>query len=130
MSNHSLSPRFPQTENRTLLQLTIKCQGEPKFLLWSARRYQTLVHVRNDESAPGGRPHYRPEDGFFQWSPFVQVPGNSSVEVGVVSAEPPEEVRLETYLSLNRRIMRLRVEPLDVETIVRKPPFNGSRESA
>ena len=94
-------------------------------------RYQTLVHVRNDESAPGvAGLSYRPGDGFFQWSPFVQVPGNSSVEVGVVSAAPPEEVRLETYLSLNRRIMRLRVEPLDVETIVRKPPFNGSRESA
>ena len=94
-------------------------------------RYQTLVHVRNDESAPGvAGLSYRPEGGFFQWSPFVQVPGNSSVEVGVVSAAPPEEVRLETYLSLNRRIMRLRVEPLDVETIVRKPPFNGSRESA
>ena len=41
-------------------------------------RYQTLVHVRNDEAAPGvAGLSYRPEDGFFQWSPFVQVPGNS-----------------------------------------------------
>ena len=92
-------------------------------------RYQVLVHVRNDEPAPGvAGLSYRPKDGVFQWSPFVQVAGKSSVEVGVVSTEPPEEVRLETYLSKNRRIMRLRVEALD-ETIVRKPPFNGSRES-
>ena len=117
--------------------------GLPGFLASDARverlpdddngnpRYQILVHVRNDEPAPGvaGLSYRAGEEGF-TWSPFVQVPGESSVEIGAVSREPPEEVRLETYLSLNRRIMRLRMESLDAETIVRQPPFNGSRESA
>ena len=94
-------------------------------------RYQILVHVRNDELAPGvAGVSYRSQGGIFNWSSFTPMAGESSVEIGVVSAGPPEEVRLETYLSLNRRIMRLRLELRDVEKIVYKPPFTGTRASA
>ena len=98
-------------------------------------RYQIGVHVYNDELAPGvAGVSYRTGGvtgnvGFFQWSPFAHVPGKSSVEIGVVGREPPVEVRLETYLSLNRRILRLRLPPVDAQTIVDEPPLAGGRAS-
>ncbi len=93
-------------------------------------RYQIRVAVRNDEPVPGvAGISYRTGDFGYQWSPFALVPGSSAVEIGVVTREPPAEVRLETYLSLNRRILRLRLPPVDATSIVEEPPLVGSRPS-
>ena len=94
-------------------------------------RYQIRIHARNDELAPGiaGISYRTDSSGSLQWSPFAHMPGESSVEIGVVSRRPPLEVRLETYLSLNRRAVRLRLPPVDAETIVDAPPLVGSRPS-
>ena len=117
-------------------------QALPGFLASDARvdrlpddaagkpRFQIRVHVRNDESAAGiAGISYGASGDYFQWSPFAQVPGESAVEIGVISSEPPKEVRLETYLSLNRRIMRLHLAPLDTEAVVDRAPLNGVRPS-
>ena len=95
-------------------------------------RYQLSVRVRNDEFAPGvaGLSYRADNGGFFYWSPFAHVPGKHAVEIGAVIRQPPVEVRLETYLSLNRRIMRLRLPPVDAQTIVDEPPLVGGRASA
>lgn len=95
-------------------------------------RYQIRVHVRNDELAPGvaGLSYRADDSAFFQWSPFAHVPGKRAVEIGMVSRQPPVEVRLETYLSLNRRIMRLRLPSVNVQTIVDEPSLVGARASA
>ena len=94
-------------------------------------RYQIGVHVYNDELAPGvaGVSYRTGIIPYWQWSPFAHVPGKRSVEIGVVGREPPVEVRLETYLSLNRRILRLRLPPVDAQTIVDEPPLAGGRAS-
>lgn len=92
-------------------------------------RYQLAVHIRNDEPVPGVAGISFRSRFAYEWGDFAHVPGNTSLELGVVTREPPEEVRLETYLSQNRRIMRLAVPPIDVETTVPEAPFNGSRPS-
>ena len=93
-------------------------------------RYQIRVHARNDEAAPGvAAISYRAGEFGYQWSPVAQVPGKSAVEIGAISREPPREVRLETFLSLNRRILRLRLPPVDSEAVVDEPPLVGARAS-
>ena len=93
-----------------------------------APRYQVAVDVRNDQPVPGIA-GLGLNARFWQWGEFVQVPGNTSMELGVVIQRPPEEVRLETYLSKNARISRLPFRPVDPETIVPVEPLNGARPS-
>ena len=99
-------------------------------------RYQLSVHVRNDEDAPGvagisflSSYARRATASAFEWGDFSPVPGNTSLELGVVTQSPPREVRLETYLSQNRRIMRLALPEIDSETIAPGEPFRGARPS-
>lgn len=94
-------------------------------------RYQISVHVRNDEAAPGvaGISLFSSESDALQRGDVSPVPGNTSLELGVVTRSPPREVRLETYLSKNRRIMRLVLREIDSETIVPGEPFQGARAS-
>ena len=97
-------------------------------------RYQVAVHVRNDEPAPGVAYMIVREaetDGFglFHHSPFVHVPGNSSLELGVLTNAPPTDLRLETFLSLNARVTRLPLPRVDPEMIVAAAPFCGPRPS-
>ena len=99
-------------------------------------RYQLSVHVRNDENAPGvAGIAFRSSDArrataaIFEWGDASPVPGNMSLELGVVTRSPPREVRLETYLSQNRRIMRLDLPEIDSETIAPGEPFRGARPS-
>ena len=99
-------------------------------------RYQLAVHVRNDEDAPGvaGISFLSPRArrataAAFERGGFSHVPGNTSLELGVVTRSPPREVRLETYLSQNRRIMRLALPEMDPETIAPVEPFRGARPS-
>ena len=99
-------------------------------------RYQLSVHVRNDEDAPGiagisflSSYARRATASAFEWGDFSPVPANTSLELGVVTQSPPREVRLETYLSQNRRIMRLALPEIDSETIAPGEPFRGARSS-
>ncbi len=95
-------------------------------------RYQIALHVRNDEPAPGVAAIVwrTDEQGYrWQWSAFAQVPGESAVEIGAVSAAPPLEVRLETYLSLNRRISRVHLPNVDAAEDGEATAFVGSRPS-
>ena len=94
-------------------------------------RYQIAAHVRNDESAPGvaGISLFSSESDALQQGDVSPVPGNTSLELGVVTQSPPREVRLETYLSQNRRITRLALPEIDSETITPGEPFQGARAS-
>ena len=94
-------------------------------------RYQLSVHVRNDEPVPGvaGISSRSSYDNVFEWRDSSRFPGNTSLELGVVTQAPPREVRLETHLAQNGRTMRLAVPPIDAETTVPDEPFNGSRPS-
>ena len=99
-------------------------------------RYQVSVHVRNDEEAPGVAglsflPSYaqRATPSAFERDGFSHVPANTSLELGLVTQSPPREVRLETFLSQNRRIIRLALPEVDAETIAPGEPFRGARAS-
>ncbi len=74
-------------------------------------RYQTRVHVRNDEAVPGlVRLHYTAGDLKNVVSHYTEpyrVLGNQSVEIGLLSNTQPYEVWLQPYLSLNRRDIEL-----------------------
>ena len=109
--------RLPDLEN-----------GEP--------RYQVSVHVRNDEPVPGvaGIGFRVGQIGFpfvfgVRWGEFVHVPGNTSMELGVTTPAPPLEVRVETHLSRNARVMRLPIPRVNPETMVAEEPLNGARAS-
>ena len=98
-------------------------------------RYQLAVHVRNDESVPGvAGISFRSSDAratqaVFERGGVSPVPGNTSLEYGVVTRTPPREVRLETFLSQNRRTMRLALPEIDSDTIAPGEPFQGTRPS-
>ena len=94
-------------------------------------RYQASVHVRNDESVAGHVKvawHAGPPDEYGTAGPF-RVEGNTSVEIGFVSASPPKWVSIDPYLSLNRD--RLRIETSQREPIqtTNTDPFAGVRSS-
>jgi len=96
-----------------------------------APRYQVSVHLRNDEPVPGmaGLGVGAPPTYYIEWGDFVHVPGNTSLELGITSRTPPSEVRVETYLSQNARVMRLPVARVDSETVVSESPLIGARPS-
>ena len=95
-------------------------------------RHQIALHVRNDEPAPGVVAlTWRTEtQNVSQWhvGPHAIVGPNASVRMGVVSANVPREVRLETYLSLNRRALQLPVSN-DAMTAFDRQPFVGAHPS-
>ena len=100
-----------------------------------APRYQTRVHVRNDEAVPGLlRMRYATagEDGADVWQETepVRVAGHETVEIGMLSAAPPVELWLQPYLSLNRQDVQLTLPRVDEEAQVRAEPFLGSRPGA
>ena len=71
-------------------------------------RYETRFHVRNGEPVPG---LVRVAHGRFLLetrSDPIHIPGNTAVEVGMVTPRPPERLWLEPYLALNR--LRVRIE--------------------
>ncbi|HJN52388.1 MAG: hypothetical protein QF565_07405 [Arenicellales bacterium] len=74
-------------------------------------RYQSRVHVRNDEAVPGlFRLRYTTgdlENIISHHTEPHRVPGNQSVEIGLLSSTQPYEVWLQPYLSLNRRDIEL-----------------------
>ena len=94
------------------------------------QRYQVSVHVRNDEPSPGlvalGRHVF---DSSTRGSP-IRVPGLTSIEMGIVLAEPPASLWLMPYLSLNRFPLRVALPShIDLAGARDVAPFIGARPS-
>ena len=98
-------------------------------------RYQTRVHVLNDEATPGLLRVRYATDGqvtdstrWDQTEP-VRLAGHEAVEIGLLSSAPPRELWLQPYLSLNRQDVQLTLPRVDQEEQVRAEPFLGPRPS-
>lgn len=97
-------------------------------------RWQTTIHVRNGEAAPGyvrlqvggavGR-------GFSVWnaSDPVFVPGRSAVEVGVVGRIDPTRLVVDSYLSLNQGPVHVDVAHGLTRAPAQRAAFDGARPS-
>ncbi|MYA17739.1 MAG: hypothetical protein F4Z28_13745 [Gammaproteobacteria bacterium] len=98
-------------------------------------RYQALVKVRNDRPVPGlvrftavGRREASDNRVWSSSDPFP-VPGESAIEVGLVTSDPLEVLWLRSYLSLNRAEQRLAVPPVDKTVLNDREPLDGARPS-
>ena len=95
-------------------------------------RYQLTVAVRNDEPVPGllrlayrGEEHAEATDSTVP----IRIPGETSVELGLVASEPPERMWLSPYFSLNRGDIELKLPAVDETRVVAGDPFSGQRPS-
>ena len=80
------------------------------------QRYHARVHIRNDEPVPGVVRLSTERWGFLTGgSGPIRVPGKTSVEVGLVLPEPPDQLWLHPYGSLNRAAIRIHL-PADVDS--------------
>ena len=92
-------------------------------------RFQTLVHVRNGEGVPG---LVRFSTGGYPPTVTdpIQIPGNTTMEFGMVTDEAPAQLWLEPYLALNRAKVWIDIVN---ETSTPSPlvpePLTGSRPS-
>jgi len=92
-------------------------------------QYEIRVHVRNDEPTPGlvrlslgvGPQSRRSEP--------IRIEGNTTVEIGIQSAEPPQTVLLEPYLALNRIPLLIDLGDFDEHDLAIREPFVGARPS-
>ena len=71
------------------------------------RRYQVRVHVRNDESMAGAVFLGVDRQAWMERTDAFPVPGHTSVELGMVTSEPPSQLWLHSYFSRNRIPLRL-----------------------
>ena len=83
-------------------------------------RFHLSVHVRNDEDVAGAfRLVYEQRvggvDGIWRDSDVVFVGPHAAVEVGLLVPEPPREIWLDSFLSLNRRPVRLSIGRSEIE---------------
>ena len=97
-------------------------------------RFHVSVHVRNDEDAAGAfKLVYKQRvDGLdLQWrhSDVVFVWPHTTVEVGLMVPERPQEIWLDSFLSLNRRPVRLSINRSNSEEDEDRL-LVGSRESS
>lgn len=83
-------------------------------------RYETRFHVRNGEPVPGLVRVSHGQSFRETSSDPIRIPGNTAVEVGMVTPRPPERLWLEPYLALNRQ--RVRVE------LAEETPDDSERE--
>lgn len=96
-------------------------------------RYQTTLHLRNDESAPGlatinyqwGARKKAKWDG----TKPVRVPPHSSVEIGIVTSTTIYQMYLQPYLSLNRDNVPLQINQPDAKEQINAEAFVGSKPS-
>ncbi|MCZ6641419.1 MAG: hypothetical protein O7F71_07580, partial [Gammaproteobacteria bacterium] len=103
-------------------------------------RYQTRVHVRNDEATPGlvrlryatiARASTSSGSSNLRWEttePF-RVAGHQSIEVGFLSSAPPTELWLQPYLALNRQDVRLTLPRIDEQAKVTDEALIGAQPS-
>lgn len=95
-------------------------------------RYQLVATLRNGEEVPGLlRLEYR-TSAMGSTAPRhasepIRIAGRSAVEVGLVTSEPLQSVRVAPYLALNRDPFNLVLPSLDEQRIVDAEPFDGSR---
>lgn len=127
------------TPAASYLEHAMRRAGLPGFVTSAARvfrldddalghpRYQILIDVRNAEAAPGvvSLNWFRGGDG--GWGAGFVVPGHTSRELGMVAPVAPLELNLKTYLSLNRKDIRVALRPTEGDTVA--APFVGSRSS-
>ena len=72
-------------------------------------RYQASVWVRNDEAVPGAVFLGTDRQVWGERTDPVRIGARSSVELSMVSREPPSQLWLHSYFSLNRTPVRLEV---------------------
>ena len=92
-------------------------------------RYETRVHVRNAEPVPG---LVRLSTGGFGPSTTdpVQIPGDTTMEIGMVTDARPATLWLEPYLALNRGMVWIDVvDGTDQENPPVRAPLTGARPS-
>ena len=92
-------------------------------------RYETTLHIRNGEPAPG---LVRLSHGRFarSFSDPIRIPADSAVEVGMVTPRPLAGLRLEPYLALNRLPVRIGIAAAEASDDTDREPLVGSRPSA
>jgi hypothetical protein len=108
-----------------IVRLTDDAQGRP--------RYQTTLHLRNDEPAPGlasvsyewGLRKKAKWDGIKP----IRIPPHSSVEIGIVTSTTIHQMYMQPYLSLNREDVPLQINKPDAREQVNAEPFIGNRPS-
>ncbi|MEM7363347.1 MAG: hypothetical protein AAF525_04950 [Pseudomonadota bacterium] len=98
-----------------------------------APRYQTSLHIRNDEDVPGLiRLRYRwgeEDQPLWDNSLPVRIEARSSVEFGLVTSTPLHELWTQPYLALNREDQRQELPVLNTEETVTDEAFSGFRSS-
>ena len=113
------------TSEAAIFRIADDDQGQP--------RYQISVHVRNDEPVPGlvrlSYEQYRGEQRIADQTVPVRIGAETSVELGLVAPNPPEQVRVAPYLSLNRRSLALTLPSVDAGATVDAEAFSGWRVS-
>ena len=102
-------------------------------------RYQTRVHVRNDEPTPGlVRLRYATiartdlqtgSDLRWETTQPHRIAGYQSIEIGIVSSAPPTELWLQPYLALNRQDVRLTLPRIDEQARVNDEALIGAQLS-
>lgn len=95
-------------------------------------QYQVLVDVRNDEPTPGvfwlvG--DLSPQRDEVRNTGPLRIEPETSLEVGLVTAAKPEQLRLGFHMALNRQTLLLNVPTIDDEETVDAEPFTGGRPS-
>ena len=96
-------------------------------------QYQIIVHIRNDEPAPGV---FRVASGasvggerISRGTGPVPIAANSSLEVGFTMVEKPEDLTLTFHMALNRQPVPLTLPEIDQEAVRDVEAFNGHRPS-
>ncbi len=97
-------------------------------------RYQTRLHVLNDEPTPGlFRMRYSTGEGTSDAdrheSEPLRLAAYGSIEIGLLSSSPPRELWLQPYLSLNRQDVQLTLPRIDQEEQSVAEAFLGGRPS-
>ena len=98
-----------------------------------APRYQTRLHVRNEETVPGFvRLFYlgRTPSFHYGFGDMVRVDGLASAELGLVTDVPPEDVMIQVYFARNRSDLRFKLRTPDPSIQVPEEGFHGARPSA
>ena len=118
--NETALPGFMASRAR-VVRMADDEQGRP--------RYETTFHVRNGEPVAG---LVRLSHGQFSRSSSdpIRIPGDTAVEVGMVTPRPPEGLRLEPYLALNRLPVRIELAEVEASDDADHEPLVGSRPSA
>jgi ABC-type transport system involved in multi-copper enzyme maturation permease subunit len=96
-------------------------------------RYQLLFTVRNDEPVPGAfrfAYYYSGENqpSELTASESMRLEGRHSIQYGTVVSRPPNMFFLVPYLSLNRGVFNITMNPIDHDSFVKKDPIEGIKE--